>query len=45
LVGKYEGKRPLGRPGRRREDNIRMELMTVGLKNVDSMHLAHDRDK
>ena len=30
LVGKYEGKRPLGKPSRRREDNIKMDLREVG---------------
>jgi hypothetical protein len=32
LVGKPEGKRPLGRPRRRREDEIRMDLMEIGLE-------------
>jgi hypothetical protein len=31
LVGKLEGKRPLGRPRRRREDNIKMDLQEVGM--------------
>jgi hypothetical protein len=35
LVGKYEGKRPLGRPRRRWEDNIRMALWESGWEDVD----------
>jgi hypothetical protein len=45
LVGKLEGKRPLGRPRRRWEDNIRMDLREIGWEGVDWMHLAQDRDK
>ena len=45
LVGKPEGKRPLGRPRRRLEDNIRMDLQEVGLGCVDWMELAQDRDR
>jgi len=45
LVGKPEVKRPLGRPRRRREDNIRMDLREVGWEDVDWMHLAQDRDQ
>ena len=41
LVGKPEGKRPLGRPRRRWEDNIKMDLQEVGR---DWMELAQDRD-
>ena len=44
LVGKPEGKRPLGRPRRRWEDNIEMDLQEVG-GSGDWMDLAHDRDK
>jgi hypothetical protein len=40
LMGKPEGKRPLGRPRRRREDNIKMDL-----QEVDCIELAQDRDK
>jgi hypothetical protein len=40
-----EGKRPLGRPSRRWEDNIRMDLKEIGMENVDWIHLAHDRDR
>ena len=43
LVGKPEGKRPLGRPRRRWEDNIRMELQEVGLGYEDWTGLAQDR--
>jgi len=41
LVGKSEGRRPLGRPRRRWEDNIRMDLCKVGCGCVDWMELAH----
>ena len=44
LVGKPEGKRPLGRPRRRLEDNIRMDLLEVGLGYEDWIGLAQDRD-
>ena len=44
LVGKPEGKRPLGRPRRRWEDNIRMDLEEVGRGCGDWMELAQDRD-
>ena len=40
LVGKPEGKRPLGRPRRRSEDNIRMDLQEVGLGYEDWIGLA-----
>jgi hypothetical protein len=40
LVTKSEGKRPLGRPRRRWEDNIRMDLREIGWKDVDWIHLA-----
>jgi hypothetical protein len=42
---KSEGKRPLGRPRRRWEDNIRMDLMEIWLEAVDWMHMAQDRDR
>jgi hypothetical protein len=47
LVGKPEGKRPLGRPTRRWEDNIKMDLQEVGWGGVrgDWMELAQDRDR
>ena len=44
LVGKPEEKRPLGRPRRRWEDNIKMELWEVG-GGGDWMELAQDRDR
>ena len=44
LVGKSEGKRPLGRPRRRWEDNIKMDLQEIGGGRGDWMELAQDRD-
>jgi hypothetical protein len=44
LVGKPEGKRPMGRPRRRWEDNIKMDLQEVGGGCGDWMELTHDRD-
>ena len=44
LVGKPEGKRPLGRPRRRWEDNIKTDLQEVGGGCGDWMELAQDRD-
>jgi hypothetical protein len=44
-VGKPEGKRPLGRPRGRWEDNIKMDLREVGCEGMDWMELAQDRDK
>jgi hypothetical protein len=44
-VGKPEGKRPLGRPRRRWEDNIRMYLREIGWGDVDWIDLAQDRDQ
>ena len=44
LVGKPEGKRPLGRPRRRWEDNIKMDLQEAGGGRGDRMGLAQDRD-
>jgi hypothetical protein len=45
LVGKPEGKRPLGRPRRRRVDNIRMDLGEVGWDDVDWIGLTQDRNR
>ena len=45
LVGKPEGKRPLGRPRHRWEDNIKMDLQEVGGGCGDWMELAQDRDR
>ena len=44
LVGKPEGKRPLGRPRRRRENKIKMDLQEVGYEVKDWIQLAQDRD-
>jgi hypothetical protein len=44
LVGKPEGKRPLGRPRFRWEDNIRMDLQEVGCGGMDWIELAQDRN-
>ena len=44
-MGKPEGRRPLGRPRRRLEDNIRMDLREVGCVCVDWKELAQDRDR
>jgi hypothetical protein len=43
LVGRPEGKRPLGRPRRRWEDNIKMDLREMGIEWVNWIRLAHDR--
>jgi len=45
LVGKPEGKRPFGRPRRRWEDNLKMDLLEVGGGSGDWMELAQDRDR
>ena len=45
LIGKPEGKRPLGRPRRRCEDNIKMDLQEVGGSCGDWMELVQDRDR
>ncbi|KAJ4428164.1 hypothetical protein ANN_24179, partial [Periplaneta americana] len=45
LVGRPEGKRPLGRPRRRWEDNIKMDLREVGYDGGDWINLARDRDQ
>jgi hypothetical protein len=45
LVGKPEGKRPLGRRKRRWEDGIRMYLREIGLGGVDWIRLAQERDR
>ena len=44
-MGKPEGKRPLGRPSRRREDNIKMDLQEVGRGSMQWIELAQDRDR
>ena len=45
LMGKTEGKRPLGRPRRRSVHNIRMDLQEVGCGYMDWNRLAEDRDR
>jgi hypothetical protein len=45
LVGKPEGKRPLGIPRRRWEDNIKMGIREVGWGGIDWIDLAEDRDR
>jgi hypothetical protein len=45
LVGRPEGRRPLGIPGRRWGDNIKMDLVEIGFGDVDWIHWAQDRDK
>ena len=44
LVGKPEGKRPLGRPRHRWEDNVKMDLQEVGCGGMDWIELAQDTD-
>jgi len=45
LVGKPEGKRPLGRRRRRWEDNIKMDIQEVGCGGMDCIDLDQDRDR
>jgi hypothetical protein len=45
LVGKPEGKRPLGRPWRRWEEGIKMDLGEIGWGGVEWIQLAQDRDR
>jgi hypothetical protein len=45
LVGKLEGRKPLGRPRRRLEDNIKMDLREVGWGGAHWIDLAEDRDR
>jgi hypothetical protein len=44
-VRKLEGKRPMGRPRRRWEDNIKMDFLGMGYGGVDWIELAQDRDR
>jgi hypothetical protein len=44
LIGKADGKRPLGSSRRRWEDNIRIDVREIGWEVVDCIHLAQDRD-
>jgi len=45
LVGKPDGKRPLGRPRRRWENNIKMDHQVVGCRGMDWIDLTQDRDR
>jgi hypothetical protein len=45
MVGKFEGKRPLGRPMRRWEDNIKTDLQEVGFGGIGWIGLAEDRNR
>jgi len=45
LVGKPEGKRSLGRPRHRWEDNFKMDLQEVGCRDMDWIELTQDRDR
>jgi hypothetical protein len=45
LVGRPEGRRLLGRPRRRWEDNIKMDLREIGFGDVGRIHWAQDRDR
>jgi hypothetical protein len=45
IVGKPEGRRPLGRPRRRWEDNIKMDIREVGWGGIDLIDLAENRDR
>jgi hypothetical protein len=45
LVGRPEWRRPLGRPRRRWEDNIKMDIREIGFGDVDWINLAQDRDR
>jgi len=45
MLGKPEGKKPLGRPRRRWEDNIKIDVQEVGCGSMDWIELAQDRDR
>jgi hypothetical protein len=45
LVVRPEGRRPLGRPRRRWEDNMKMDLREIGFRDVDWIRWAQDRDR
>jgi hypothetical protein len=45
LVGKPDGKKPVGRRRRKCEDNIKMDLREIGWEGVDWIHLAQDTDQ
>ena len=44
-VGKHEGKKPLGRPGRRWEDNIKLDHQEVTCEGMDWMELVQDKER
>jgi hypothetical protein len=44
-IGRPDGRRPLGRPRRRWEDNIKIDLREIGFGDVDWIHLAQHRDR
>jgi hypothetical protein len=45
LVGKPEGKRPLGRPKRRWEEGLKMDLRDIGWEDMECIHLAQYSDR
>jgi hypothetical protein len=45
LVGRPEGSRPVGRPRRRWEDNIKMDLREIGVGDMNWIHWAQDRER
>ena len=45
MVGKSEGKKPLGRPRRRREDNNKVDFQEVGRGGMEWIELVQDRDR
>jgi hypothetical protein len=45
LMGEREGKRPLGRPRRRWEDGMKMDLREIDCRGAEWIHLAQDRDR
>ena len=45
LLRKSEGKRPLGRPKRKREENVKIEIIGIGCGRGDKINLAYHRDK
>jgi hypothetical protein len=45
FLGKPEGRRPLGRPRRRSEENIKVDLREIGWSVIDWVHQAQDRDQ
>ena len=45
MVGKFKRKKPLGRPRRKREDDIKMDVKETGWENTNWIDLAQDKDK